>query len=66
MNQVFGGSLYTLPFARQEKSRSINAENPRGEKGKGGMAASPLGPSRKGSPCIRAGNDSSYLDNVYG
>ena len=33
-------------------SRSINWENRTGEKGKGGMAASVLGPSRKGSPCI--------------
>ena len=34
------------------RSRSINAENPTGEKGRGGMAVSPLGPSRKGSPCL--------------
>lgn len=33
-------------------SRAINAENPTGEKGNGGRAASCLGPSRKGSPCI--------------
>lgn len=33
-------------------SRSISAENPRGEKGRGGMAAGKLGPSRKGSPCL--------------
>ena len=36
-----------------EKSRAINAENPHGEKGRGGMAASHLGPSRKGSPCLK-------------
>ena len=35
------------------RSRAINAENPTGEKGKGGMAPSNLGPSRKGSPCLR-------------
>lgn len=35
------------------QSRAINGENRRGEKGKGGMAASDLGPSRKGSPCLR-------------
>lgn len=35
------------------QSRSINAENPRGEKGMGCRSASALGPSRKGSPCIR-------------
>lgn len=34
------------------KSRAINAENPTGEKGKGGMASSVLGEGRKGSPCI--------------
>ena len=35
------------------KAGLYNAENPTGEKGKGGMAASELGPSRKGSPCLR-------------
>lgn len=44
--------LSQLPFAPHGRSRSINAENPAGEKGKGGMAASRLGPSRKGSPCL--------------
>ena len=47
-----------LPVLRTGKSRSINWENRTGEKGAGGMAASGLGPSRKGSPCvpqIRAG-----------
>ena len=47
------GSLSTLPLLSNRKSRAINAENPTGEKGKGGMAASNLGPSRKGSPCLR-------------
>ncbi len=32
------------------ESRAISFENPTGEKGKGGMAASPLGTGRKGSP----------------
>ena len=41
-----------LPYLTGGESRAINAENPRGEKGKGGTAASHLGPSRKGSPCI--------------
>lgn len=53
MFQSFMGGLGTLPMAKHGRSRAINAENPTGEKGKGGMAASPLGPSRKGSPCIR-------------
>ena len=35
------------------KSRAINAENPTGEKGKGGMASSNLGKGRKGSPCLK-------------
>ena len=38
---------------RNGRSRAINAENPTGEKGKGGIAASHLGPSRKGSPCLK-------------
>jgi hypothetical protein len=51
-NPLFGG-LSSLPLVNNGRSRAINAENPRGEKGKGGMASSHLGPSRKGSPCIR-------------
>ena len=48
----FQNGLSSLPLLREGKSRSINWENRNGEKGKGGMAASGLGPSRKGSPCI--------------
>lgn len=48
----FQNTLSSLPLLREGKSRSINWENRTGEKGKGGMAASNLGPSRKGSPCI--------------
>ncbi len=44
--------LGSLPLLSGARSRAINWENRTGEKGKGGMAASPLGPSRKGSPCI--------------
>ena len=47
------GMLGALPMLRHGRSRAINAENPTGEKGKGGMAAGPLGPSRKGSPCLK-------------
>lgn len=39
-----------LPYGVFGKSRAINAENPTGEKGKGGMASSNLG---KGSPCFK-------------
>lgn len=53
MYQTFMGGLMGLPLAKYGKSRAVNAENPYGEKGKGGMAASHLGPSRKGSPCIK-------------
>ncbi len=52
MQHILGG-LGSLPLAKHGRSRAINAENPYGEKGKGGMAPSKLGPSRKGSPCIR-------------
>lgn len=48
----FMNGLSTLPLLSNGRSRAINAENPNGEKGKGGMASSHLGPSRKGSPCI--------------
>ncbi len=52
MQHIFQQGLSTLPLMNNGRSRSINAENPRGEKGRGGMSASILGPSRKGSPCI--------------
>jgi len=35
-----------------ERTRSITAENPDGEKGAGGQAASNLGTGRKGRPCL--------------
>lgn len=34
-------------------SHAVNAENPSGAKGDGGKAVGKLGPSRKGSPCLR-------------
>ncbi|SHO50357.1 Protein of unknown function [Anaerocolumna xylanovorans DSM 12503] len=49
---MFYNSMETLPVLKNGKSRAINWENRKGEKGKGGMAASELGPGRKGSPCI--------------
>lgn len=42
-----------LPYLSRGKSRAINAENRTGEKGQGGKAKSPLGPGRKGSPCLK-------------
>lgn len=50
---MFTNSLTTLPFSTGGKSRAINAENPTGERGKGGTTASHLGRSRKGAPCLR-------------
>lgn len=41
-----------LTRIRDERSRSITAENPDGEVGAGGQAASDLGVGRKGRPCI--------------
>lgn len=52
-NSFFGGGLSTLPLINNGRSRAINAENPSGERGRAATAASDLGPSRKGSPCIR-------------
>lgn len=51
-HNLFLPGLGTLPILSGGKSRAVNAENPNGEKGRGGMKASPLGPSRKGSPCL--------------
>jgi len=44
---VFGN----LPLLTEAKTRSISAENPKGEKGQGGKKASNLGVGRKGKPC---------------
>lgn len=50
---IFPGNAGMLPYLTHGKSRAINAENRKGEKGRGGTAASPLGKSRKGSPCLK-------------
>lgn len=49
---TYSGGLGMLPLITGGKSRAVNAENPHGEKGRGGMAASKLGSSRKGAPCL--------------
>ncbi|MDO4491885.1 MAG: DUF2961 domain-containing protein [Lachnospiraceae bacterium] len=49
----FVNDMSNIMMQKKGRSRAINQENPTGEKGKGGMAASELGPSRKGSPCMR-------------
>ena len=41
-------NLSNIAVREQRASRSITAENPTGEKGKGGMASGELGPGRKG------------------
>ncbi|MEI6513239.1 MAG: glycoside hydrolase family 172 protein [bacterium] len=42
-----------MPFLSDAQTFALTAENPSGEKGKGGQTASEqLGPTRKGSPCI--------------
>ena len=46
------GGMTNAALLSGGQSRAVNAENPTGEKGKGGMMASRLGASRKGSPCI--------------
>lgn len=52
MFNMYLNSAATLPMLRRGRSRSINWENRNGEKGAGCQAASGLGQSRKGSPCI--------------
>ncbi len=51
-------NLNSICILQDGKSRAITAENPKGEKGSGGMAASALGPSRKGKPCINLKSNS--------
>lgn len=48
----FTNLLSQVCILDQGRSRAVNAENPTGEKGNGGKAASALGVSRKGAPCI--------------
>jgi hypothetical protein len=46
-NNLFGNSLGNLPFLTDARTRSVCAENPTGEKGKGGMAIpDPSNPNR--------------------
>ena len=60
----FINSLGSLMLMNNGRSRALTAENPRGEKGKGGMAESPLGVGRKGSPCkyLKAGETAVLAD----
>lgn len=64
MFNIFNNHLGAIPLVNGGKSRAINAENPTGEKGRGGMAASNLGVSRKGSPCltIKSGEETLLAD----
>ena len=50
MYSSFTGGLGGLALPKYGRCRSINAENPHGEKGKGGMAASHLGPPAREAP----------------
>lgn len=52
MNSFLGGMMGSLAITQEGRSRSVNYENRKGEKGRGCMAASQLGAGRKGSPCI--------------
>jgi len=55
----------SLAVAVPGRTRCVNAENPTGGKGTAASAASALGPSRKGSPCIqtvKAGENVTLMD----
>ena len=57
--------LDSLAVAAPGRTRCVNAENPTGGKGTAATAASALGPSRKGSPCIqtvKAGESVTLMD----
>ncbi|MGJ4845242.1 glycoside hydrolase family 172 protein [Leifsonia sp. Le1] len=52
---------------RGEQSASITAENPTGARGAGGQTSSPLGPGRKGRPCITLpAGETTELANIDG
>ncbi len=65
MNGLFLGGL---PLLRSGRSCSINWENQTGEKGAGCQAASALGKSRKGSPCIGTiqSGETAVLADIHG
>jgi hypothetical protein len=52
MYSILSGGLAALPYSQGGHSRSINAENPYGRKGEAAMESGPLGPGRKGRPCL--------------
>ncbi|MBW3081406.1 glycoside hydrolase family 172 protein [Bifidobacterium saguinibicoloris] len=52
MTTPYQGNLTVLPMLCDEVTRSINAENPHGLPGGACHEAGPLGPSRKGRPCL--------------
>ena len=52
-----GFGLGTLPLLSDAETRSISAENPRGEKGAGATAENHLGVGWKGRPCITLRKD---------
>lgn len=59
--------LAGLSKIKEGRSRAITAENPTGEKGKGGMKDSLLGKSRKGAPCLpvlKAGENTLLADII--
>jgi hypothetical protein len=51
-----GSGLGTLPLLSDAETRSISAENPKGEKGGGAKAVNHLGAGWKGCPCITLKN----------
>ena len=67
LNQGLGFGLSTAPIITKGRTRSITAENPRGEVGGGGRAASNLGVGRKGEPCITlAAGSNTVLADIEG
>jgi hypothetical protein len=61
---VFSQSLSSIPLLFHSRTRSVSAENVRGEPGSGGKASSPLGRGRKGRPSVtvQSGQTLSLVD----
>lgn len=60
MFDYFSAGFSSIPLLATGRTRSVSPENVNGESGSGGKAASVLGPSRKGAPCVTIGKGQTH------